>query len=109
MRKSEEISESQSYKINKDAEKLYCVFLSAGCFCAMLTDYFGNKIAEKKIEIFDSKSSFKRVFWRSCQAIDEFLRPRIGRSAQLDWVFLVCQQAGVVSEIPSFHPGMGLS
>lgn len=101
---------AKSYKINKDAENFIVFFFLRGCFNAMLTDYFGNKIAEKKIEIFDSKSSFKESFGAVCQAIDEFLkiRPIEKISAIGLGIPGIVNEAGVVSQIPSIPSWDGI-
>lgn len=93
---------AKSYKINHDALNFIVLFFLHGCFTATLTDYFGQKLAEKDIN-FEGLTTFEESFEVICNAIDEFLKIRT--IEQISAIGLgipgVVGGNGVISHIPS--------
>lgn len=101
---------AKSYKINKDAANFIVLFFLRGSFTAILTDYFGSKIAEKTIKLTDCSNSFERTFALVCSAVDEFLLIRpIGQISAIGLgIPGVVRDDGVIAQIPSIPSWDGI-
>lgn len=101
---------AKSYKINKDAANFIVLFFLRGSFTAILTDYFGSKIANKTINITDCPNTFEGTFNLICTVIDEFLKLRPIEQVRAIGLGIpgVVRGDGTITQIPSIPSWNGI-